>query len=361
MGSAQAVAVFGAYGHTGRFVVAELLERGLTPVLCGRDAGRLRALAESLRGVEARVASVDDAGSLDAALSGAAAVINCAGPFAMTAAPVVEAALRARITYVDVAAEVEAVADTLARFDAPARAAGVLVAPAMAFYGGLGDLLTTAAMGPWKRADEVFLAYALSSWHPTAGTLKSGEVSRRRRDNRRPVFRGGRLELRTDQAPTGRWSFPAPVGERSVLEEFTTADSVTVPRHLHAPEIRTCMTVEAVKDLLAPDAAPPVPVDELGRSDQRFLVDVVVRRGTDRRRAVARGRDIYAISAPLAVGAVAQVLAGRVTRTGAATAGELLDASGFLRSLSPRLSFELVEPASGEEPPAGAAVRPAAG
>ena len=35
------VLVYGAYGHTGRFVVTELLRRGLTPVLSGRDAARL--------------------------------------------------------------------------------------------------------------------------------------------------------------------------------------------------------------------------------------------------------------------------------------------------------------------------------
>lgn len=45
MGSDRQVAVFGAYGHTGRFVVAELLERGYTPVLSGRDADKLKALA----------------------------------------------------------------------------------------------------------------------------------------------------------------------------------------------------------------------------------------------------------------------------------------------------------------------------
>ncbi|MCQ0007271.1 NAD(P)H-binding protein [Actinomadura madurae] len=69
MGSGQRVAVFGAYGHTGRFVVAELRERGYVPVLSGRDAGKLRALAASHPGLEARPASVDDPGSLDRALA----------------------------------------------------------------------------------------------------------------------------------------------------------------------------------------------------------------------------------------------------------------------------------------------------
>ena len=52
MGSGQTVAVFGAYGHTGRFVVAELRERGFVPLLAGRDAGRLQALAAAHPGLE---------------------------------------------------------------------------------------------------------------------------------------------------------------------------------------------------------------------------------------------------------------------------------------------------------------------
>ena len=39
------IAVYGAYGHTGRFVVQELRKRGWTPIASGRDAEKLRALA----------------------------------------------------------------------------------------------------------------------------------------------------------------------------------------------------------------------------------------------------------------------------------------------------------------------------
>ncbi len=116
----------GAYGHTGRFVVAELRERGCVPLLLGRDQDKLLALAQAQPGLEARQASVDDPASLDRALNGAAAVINCAGPFATTAAPLVEAALRAGIPYVDVAAEIEANRDTFAHFAEPARTAGTV-------------------------------------------------------------------------------------------------------------------------------------------------------------------------------------------------------------------------------------------
>ena len=100
--------------------------------------------------VAVRPATVDDPDSLDRALAGAAAVINCAGPFAVTAGPVVEAALRAGIPYVDVAAEIEANASMFADY-AEAPEGDIPVVPAMAFYGGLGDLLVTAAHGGLDR------------------------------------------------------------------------------------------------------------------------------------------------------------------------------------------------------------------
>ncbi|MFC4118993.1 saccharopine dehydrogenase family protein [Nonomuraea zeae] len=339
MGSGRNVAVFGAYGHTGRFVVAELLERGYVPVLLGRDQDKLRTLVEAHPGLEARQASVDDPGSLDRALSGSAAVINCAGPFATTAAPLVEAALRAGIPYVDVAAEIEANADTFEHFAERARAAGTLVVPAMAFYGGLGDLLVTTAMGDWTAADEVHVAYGLSSWHPTAGTRAAGAVSGQRRGGRRVRFTDGRLEYHDDALPTLEWPFPAPLGPQSVIGEFTMADVVTVPSHLAVPEVRTYMSANAAADLFAPDAQAPAAVDERGRSAQTFVVDVLVRSGGAERRVSAAGQDIYAISAPLAVEAVERILTGRTRTTGVASAGAVFDAPDFLRALSPQLSL----------------------
>lgn len=303
------VAVFGAYGHTGRFVVAELAARGHDPVLLGRDPERLRSAD-----FETRVASVDDI-----PLTGVAAVINTAGPFATTAAPVIEAALRAGIPYVDVAAEIEANADTFARFGDR----GGMVVPAMAFFGGLGDLLVTAAMGDWVAADEVHVAYGLSSWHPTAGTLAAGAVSSARRGGRRVRFIGGRLSYHDDVLPVLDWPFPD--GPRRVIGEFSMADVVTVPSHVAVSEVRTYMSADAASDLAAGGER---------RSAETFVVDVVVRAGGEERRMSARGRDIYAVSAPLAVEAVERLLSGRTLTTGVASAGAMFDAADFLRALS---------------------------
>ncbi|MEU0228140.1 saccharopine dehydrogenase NADP-binding domain-containing protein [Streptomyces sp. NPDC006284] len=344
MESGRLVTVFGAYGHTGRFVVAELTARGFVPVLSGRDRRALDELADA-HGLQARVASVDDPASLDRALAGTAAVINCAGPFASTTGPVIEASLRAGIPYLDVAAEIEANLDTYAHFRERARDASAVIVPAMAFFGGLGDLLATAAMGEWTTADEAHIAYALSDWHPTAGTRLSGAVSRERRGDVRLRYRGGQWEQRTDAAPTAQWDFPEPLGRRPVIAEFTMADVVTVPQHLAIPDVTTYMSAEAVRDIAAPDTPAPTAADESGRSAQTFLVDVVVRSGDTRRRATATGQDIYAVTAPLVVEALDRVLTGRVKAVGVTSAGEIFDAPDFLRALAPHVTVDLPQPA----------------
>jgi hypothetical protein len=331
MPSNPTVAVFGAYGHTGRFVVSELLRRGWTPVLSGRDAEKLAELAAADAGLEARPASIDDPGSLDRAFRGAAAVINCAGPFASTASAVIDAALRAGIHYLDVAAEVEVASTTIERYAQLAPAAGIAIVPSAAFYGGLGDLLATATFGDLAAADEISIAYALDSWRPTHGTVLTGKVSGGRREGRRLVFTGGSLELRSDTAPTTQWTFPYPFGEQTVQADFTTADSVTIPHHLKVSEISSFMTLAPLNDLGGPILTPPTGL----RSGQRFLVEVIVRAGAVQHRAVAHGQDIYAVTAPIVVETTRRLLDSRTRTAGVITAGEVSDAADLLCSLSP--------------------------
>jgi hypothetical protein len=297
----RAVAVFGAYGHTAAFVLGELRRRGCTPLLVGRDAAKLHSAAQAHPGAQVRVASVADPTSLDRAVSGAAAVINCAGPFADTAPPVVDAALRAGIPYLDVAAEQAVTLETFQRRAHQARDAGVVVAPSMAFYGGLGDLLASAAMGDWPAADDITIAIALDSWQPTRGTRKTV----RRNAGRHLVFTGNRLTPPAGPPQTDTWQFPPPLGVQEVTE-LSTADQVTISRHLRVPEIRVYINQTPLRDLSDPATPPPTAADASGRSTQTFLVDVVARRAGAQRRATASGRDIYAVTAPIVVEAAAR-------------------------------------------------------
>jgi uncharacterized protein YbjT (DUF2867 family) len=334
--SGRFVAVFGASGHTGRFVVAELLRRGFRPIPIGRDAARLAASGFQERGMESRTANVEDPASLDRALAGAAAVINCAGPFLDTAEPLVAAALRARVHYLDVTAEQASALATFERFADAARDARIVVAPAMGFYGGLGDLLATAAMGDWASADEIRIGIALDSWRPTLGTRLTGQ----RNTAARLVISSGKLAPMGNPPPASSWIFPKPFGVQDVTEVPLT-EIVVIGRQLRVSHLHTYLNLAPLRDLRDSTTPSPEAADETGRSAQIFLVDVTVRNGTDTRRAIARGRDIYAFTAPLVVEAAQRILEGTAEGVGVLAPGEMFDAPSFLRALAPEhLSFE---------------------
>jgi short subunit dehydrogenase-like uncharacterized protein len=321
------IAVYGAYGHTGRFVLAELRRRGFVPVACGRDAARLHELAATT-GAEIRVASTDDPAALDTAFAGTAAVLHCAGPFLDTAAPVLDAALRARIHYLDVAAEQQAVVDTLAR-DAEAKAAGVTVLPAMAFYGGLADLLASAALDGATDTDAVDIAVALDGWHPTRGTRLTGE----RNHHPRTYIEHGHRRTLSDPAPMRETDFPAPFGRLETVL-LPLSEAILVPHHIACRNLHSWMNLAPLRDLRDPATPAPTAADDSGRSAQRFVVDVHVRRGDHAARAIASGRDIYAVTAPLLVEALQRILDGRAHGTGALAAGQAFDAHDFLAALA---------------------------
>jgi short subunit dehydrogenase-like uncharacterized protein len=344
-GHGKTIAVFGASGHTGRFMVAQLLRRGFAPLAIGRDSVKMAESGFQQSDVPIRTASIDDPASLDRSLASAAAVINCAGPFLDTADAVAGAALRARIHYLDVTAEQPSAQAIFDRFGNAATEAGVVFIPAMGFYGGFADLLATAAVGDWDSPDqiaEIRLGVALDSWRPTQGTRITGQ----RNTARRLVIEDGKLVPLAQPAPQTFWDFPEPFGRQDV-SEVPFSEVPVIARHLRVARLRSYLNNAPLRDLRDSTTPPPPPpprfaAAESERSAQTFLVDVVVRKGSRTRRAIAQGRDIYAFTAPLVVEAVERILDGRARGCGALAPGEAFDSTDFLRSLAPEsLTFEL--------------------
>ena len=318
------VAVYGASGHTARFVLAELQRRGMPAIAVGRSAATLPS------GVPARAAAIADATALDAAFAGCAVVINCAGPFLDTALPVAEAAIRAGASYIDVTAEQASAMAAFERLDAPARAAGVAAIPAAGFYGGLADLLATSLLVADGEADELTVAIALDRWWPTAGTRRTGE----RNTVPRLVVDDGRLVAMPLPAARSTWRFDAPHGEQAMIE-LPFSETITISRHLRVRSLRAHLTQSSLDELRDETTPPPASVDALGRSAQRFEMVVRARSGDAVRTATASGRDIYAVSAPLVVEAAARLMRPGFARSGALALGEAFDAGDFLRALAP--------------------------
>lgn len=329
------IAVYGASGHTGQFVVREAQRRGLAVVAVGRDAARLEQLFPG-PDLARRVAALDDPAGLERAFAGCAVVINCAGPFLDTAALVARAALSAGCHYIDVTAEQASTQASLADFDAPARAAGRVVMPAAGFYGGLADLLASAlaSAGP---IEAITVAMAVDRWWPTAGTRRTGE----RNQVPRLVVREGRLVPLQPADALPAWTFAAPLGEQAMVE-LPFSEIVTLARHLPAGEIRSLLNRSALADIRDASTPPPTAVDASGRSAQRFELVVRVEQNGAVAEAGVRGQDIYAVTAPIVVEAARRLLARNdERRSGALVLGEAFDPAELLGALHESQALEV--------------------
>jgi len=123
--------IYGAYGYTGSLIVEAALEQGLRPLLAGRDAGKLKPLAERF-GLPYKTFDLKDAASLDLAFKEQRLVLNCAGPFTQTFRPVAAACLRQRAHYLDITGEIE-VFEGLAAMNQESLQAGVMLLPGVGF------------------------------------------------------------------------------------------------------------------------------------------------------------------------------------------------------------------------------------
>jgi short subunit dehydrogenase-like uncharacterized protein len=123
--------IYGATGFSGKLITSAALDLGLRPILAGRNEAKLAAMAQPLS-LDYRVAGLTDAGLLDAALCDVDVVLNAAGPFSQTAAPIVDACLRTGSHYLDITGEIPVI-EALVRHDLKARTARVMIMPAVGF------------------------------------------------------------------------------------------------------------------------------------------------------------------------------------------------------------------------------------
>ena len=123
--------IYGANGYTGELITRYAVERGMRPILAGRNAIAIESLAKKNH-LEYRIFSLDETARMDAALKEVDAVMHCAGPFSLTSRPMVEACLRNKKHYTDITGEI-AVFESIARLDKQAQDAGIMIMPGVGF------------------------------------------------------------------------------------------------------------------------------------------------------------------------------------------------------------------------------------
>ncbi|HYI44819.1 MAG TPA: saccharopine dehydrogenase NADP-binding domain-containing protein [Actinomycetota bacterium] len=314
------ILLFGATGYTGKLTAHALARRGADFAIAGRNRSKLEALAATTGGPEVRVASVGDVDGLVDALDGVKVLITCVGPFATLGQTAIEAALRAKVHYIDSTGEGPFIGELIENKNEQARRAGIAMTPAMGFDEVPADVAATKSTEGMEQA-ELTLTYALPTQFST-GTLRSvlgiAASTAVWLENGRPI----QVKVGEKQ----RWApMPPPLGPRASLS-FPLAEARLAPLHLDLRSVSTYMTVGAVEKIGMKAAAPFMPLlanntlqnmfekvlerlpegpNEQQRSKSHWTILGEARAGSKWRNVAISGTDVYGLTAEfLSAGAI---------------------------------------------------------
>lgn len=163
--------LYGASGYTGKLIIEEAIQRGLNPILAGRNEEKIKALANIYK-LEYRVFSLQQ-NLLEIAenIEDVKVVLNCAGPFIHTARPMAIACLRAQTHYLDITGEIP-VFEAMQGLDEQAKEAQVALIPGVGFDVVPTDCLAAILKNQMKDAVDLSLAF-IGLGGISQGTAKS--------------------------------------------------------------------------------------------------------------------------------------------------------------------------------------------
>ncbi|KAF7939272.1 uncharacterized protein EAE97_007352 [Botrytis byssoidea] len=119
--------IYGATGYSGRLASEYAKNLNLDFSIAGRTEHKLKSLA-SLLDVSYSVFDINQVGLTDSVLKEASVFLNCAGPFVHTSKPLIEACIRNKVHYLDIAAELDSYQHAQ-KLDKEARDANVMLMP----------------------------------------------------------------------------------------------------------------------------------------------------------------------------------------------------------------------------------------
>ncbi|WP_343528365.1 saccharopine dehydrogenase NADP-binding domain-containing protein [Sphingomonas sp.] len=299
----QKLMIYGASGYTGRMAAEQAHAAGLPLVLGGRSHASLVQLGEEL-GADCRVFELSDSDAIENALVDVSAVLNCAGPYMDTAEPLMRAAIRSGVHYLDIAAELDSyrLAEEL---DEDAKAAGVMLLPgsggSVAMLGCLAGHAAARVENPRK------VAIALH----VAGSMSRGSA----------ISASRNVVIETLTLHDGRVT-PRPAGETALFDfgrgevscfAVTLPDIITIGRSTGIPDVETYVHVSGNAFPEGDLATLPDGPDAAERKANRYhaAVAVTAADGTVAR-SVLDTVNGYSFTPMAAAEAARRVLAGEV-------------------------------------------------
>ncbi len=283
----------------------------------------MEALAERL-GAGVRTYSLENPDAVANGLEGVSVLLNAAGPFANTAEPLMSAAIRAEVHYLDFSAELDTYREALA-LDARARAAGVMLLPGSGGSVAMLGSLAGHAVARVRKARKISIALDV------AGAMSRGSAISASQNIAPETLQLVDGEFVT-RSPQEVRDFDFGSGPRSSFP-VTLPDLVTIHHATGVSDIDTYVHVTAGAFPTGDAKQMPAGPSLKERKASRYYAAVEVT-GTDGRvvRSLLDTVNGYTFTAMAAAEAAQRVLAGEV-RSGFQTPAGLFG-NGFAETIA---------------------------
>jgi short subunit dehydrogenase-like uncharacterized protein len=160
--------LYGANGYTGELIARFAHQYGLQPILAGRRKEAIEPLAAKLN-LPFLIIDLHDTVSLHKALQDATLVVQAAGPYDITAKPMIAACLETNTHYLDLNGDLD-VFEMLMAYNQQAREKGIMIMPGAGF-----DVVPTDCLSLWLKnqlpdATKLKIAFAILGSALSRGT-----------------------------------------------------------------------------------------------------------------------------------------------------------------------------------------------
>jgi saccharopine dehydrogenase (NAD+, L-lysine-forming) len=246
--------VVGGTGGMGQGVARDLIKQEqITGVILGdinTDPGRVQEKLRASKKISLSTIDVNDHNGMVSAIREVDVVVNCAGPFYKTAVSVARAAVEAKVNYIDICDDYEAVPVLFSSrdIDEAARKAGITVLTGMGSDPGTNNVLVKWYANQLDRVDEIHLFWVVSiaelagaAWDHSLHMV-TGKI---------PQYLDGKLEYVEGGTGEETATFLDPLGT-CVVRYVGHPQPITIPRY-----------IDGVKKVVIKGALIPAWVDEL--------------------------------------------------------------------------------------------------
>ena len=322
-GAEKGFLIYGANGYTGELVTRYAVERGMKPIVAGRNAIAVEAIAKKYQ-LEYRVFSLDEGYRIDSTLQNVDLVLHCAGPFSVTSQPMVEACLRNKKHYADITGELT-VFEACAALDKKARDAGVMLMPGVGFDVVPSDCLAVHLKNRLPTATRLTLAFYGTGGisHGTQSTIlmninrggairKDGKIVRVPAAWKSQEIDFGEVTKLGTTIPWGDIATAYRSTEIPNIEVFTVVPGNNVRVLKASRYIGWLLAAKPVQDYLQKQIPPGGPTDEQRAKGKMYLWGEASDRNGNRVESRMKTREGYDVTANAALNIVQKILDGNV-------------------------------------------------